>query len=482
MNTATADPASTTVPYNHQAQEISGPSPSTVAEPSPPPGGLGYSFFASPANKDSSRGTVSIPFQMAVDSGATYHYLDNELLPKIEHDMLDYVRLSPPMRILTAGGHLLSGTGKGVLLSIVTDQQGMQHSVRLPAIILPGLGKHLFSPVYALRTRGVGTTFARSSFVDLGKFRVPLRPDNNSMLHYIDLKIIRDEKPVGARTGSALVAEVVSGERMGVGTALSAGVSPSDIKTSGADKVRDIFPRGFGSNKVKPSCSSPDKMKKTPSCSKYGSSSTGSSGGRGRKIHENSRFKFNRRGNYRSRGKRFEVTSPLTSDRPPTTAPRQKIHNHHHHRHGHHYYQHPHKPLLYESRWHQQLQQQRQQQPASSDEDNCSSTNITLSAREKERYIREVLGIKKTNFPVATLLSHPRCGPIQLQRKSGSRGNPVEQPLPAQPNQTRITCYFETPAATSTSPARPSSSSSIDSLRAPRAPQHLRTRGYRDIT
>ena len=120
--------------------------------------------------------------------------------------MLDYMRFSPPMRILTAGGHLLSGTGKRVLLSIVTDQQENQHSARLPAIIVPGLGKHLLTPVYALRTKGVGTTFAANSFVDLGEFRIPLRPDNSSMLHYMDMKIIRDKKTVGASTGSALVA------------------------------------------------------------------------------------------------------------------------------------------------------------------------------------------------------------------------------------------------------------------------------------
>ena len=107
---------------------------------------------------------------MAVDSGATFHYLDDELLPKIEHDMIDFVRMDPPMQILTAGGHLIRGTGKGVLLSIVKDQQGNEHSVRLPAIIVPGLWKHLFSPVYALRTKGVGTTFAVSSYVDLGHF------------------------------------------------------------------------------------------------------------------------------------------------------------------------------------------------------------------------------------------------------------------------------------------------------------------------
>ena len=267
---------------------------------------------------------------------------------------------------------------------------------------------------------------------------------------------------------------------MGVGTALSAGVSPSGIETSGADKVRDLFTKGSDSNKVKPSCYSPDKVKKTPSRSKYGSPSTGSSGGRERKIHEKSRFKFNKRGNYRSRGTRIiRVTSPSTSDRPTTRISRQTNRNYHHSRHGHHL---QHQPLLYQSRWHQHQQQQRQQQAASSDQDNCSSTNITLSAREKERYIREVLGIKKTNFPVATLLSHPRCGSIQLEVNGGSRENSVQQRQRAQPNQTRITCYLKKPAATSTSPARPSSSRSIDSLRAPRAPQHLRTRGYRDIT
>ena len=124
--------------------------------------------------------------------------------------MLDYVRFSPPMRILTTGGHLLSGTGKGVLVSIVTDQQGNQHSVRLPAIIVPGLGKHLSSPAHALQTKEVGTTFAANSFVDLGKFRIPLLPDNNSMLHHMYMKIIRDKEPVGARTGATLMAEVVS--------------------------------------------------------------------------------------------------------------------------------------------------------------------------------------------------------------------------------------------------------------------------------
>ena len=72
-----------------------------MVEPCPPPGGLGFSFFAGSGFKDSNGGTVPISFQMAVDSGATFHYLDDELLPKIELDMVDYVRMDPPIQILT---------------------------------------------------------------------------------------------------------------------------------------------------------------------------------------------------------------------------------------------------------------------------------------------------------------------------------------------------------------------------------------------
>ena len=92
MDPATTN-TSTLVPYNPQAQAVSGPSVSTVVETCPSPGGLGFSFFAGSGLQNKNGGTVSIPFQMAVDSGATFHYLDDELLPKIEHDMIDFVRM-----------------------------------------------------------------------------------------------------------------------------------------------------------------------------------------------------------------------------------------------------------------------------------------------------------------------------------------------------------------------------------------------------
>ena len=93
-----------------------------------------------------------------MDSGSSGHFLDSQLLPGIDQHMVEYTKLDPPMNILTAGRHLLYGTAKGVLNTIAVDSEGNEHCVKLPAVIVPGLGKHLFSPVEAL-LRGASTIF-----------------------------------------------------------------------------------------------------------------------------------------------------------------------------------------------------------------------------------------------------------------------------------------------------------------------------------
>lgn len=103
--------------------------------------------------------------------------------------MHNYVRLEPFMTISTAGHHLLHGTGKGAITSIVTGSQGHRRSVRLPAVIAPGVGKHLFSPVDVL-TKGVSTGFCPDPNVAISDFKIPISNNERSTLHYIDLKIV----------------------------------------------------------------------------------------------------------------------------------------------------------------------------------------------------------------------------------------------------------------------------------------------------
>ena len=58
--------------------------------------------------------------------------------------MKNSVKLNPPTMIAVAGHSTLSGVSMGTLTLRVTDTQGFLHEMLLPAINVPGLGRHLF--------------------------------------------------------------------------------------------------------------------------------------------------------------------------------------------------------------------------------------------------------------------------------------------------------------------------------------------------
>ena len=181
-----AAPSSTTmVEYYHPAgQQAPGSATTALAAPAPP-SGVGFSFVAN--------STAPAPtFTMTVDTGASSHFLDSELLPDLEQRMIECTKIDPPLRITVAGQGQLPGTAKGVLKVVVTDQHGHSHPVRLPFICVPNLGRHLFSGGTA-RKQGVSTFIGPTSFLDLGVFKIPLRPDEtcDTMFHF-DLAIASD--------------------------------------------------------------------------------------------------------------------------------------------------------------------------------------------------------------------------------------------------------------------------------------------------
>ena len=126
---------------------------------------------------------------MTADSGASSHFIDNQLLPGIEHKMNHYVQLDPPVIINVAGNHRLYGVGQGVLFVQVSGHIGSKHSEQLPVTVVPGLGRHLFSGGSAA-ARGVTMIIATKSYLDMGAFAIPLplRKDSHcSSLHHLDL-------------------------------------------------------------------------------------------------------------------------------------------------------------------------------------------------------------------------------------------------------------------------------------------------------
>ena len=152
--------------------------------PSSPPVGIGYSFIAAPPITIDAQ---PVDFYMTADSGASSHFIDNQLLPGIEHKMNHYVQLDPPVTINVAENHRLYGVGQGVLFVQVLDHIGSKNSVQLPVTVVPGLGRHLFLGGSA-GTRGVTMIIATNSYLDVGAFAIPLRKYSHcSSLHHLDL-------------------------------------------------------------------------------------------------------------------------------------------------------------------------------------------------------------------------------------------------------------------------------------------------------
>ena len=190
-------------------------------EYSPPPG-IGFSFACChPPLSQRADG-----FQMLVDSGSSKHFVDPELVHRVESRMQNYTNISPPMEIKAAGHNTLLGIAQGTLLVVVRDTQGICRTVKLPIVLVPGLGRNLFSTAMAAQ-KGVKTTITKAgSIVDLGLFSIQLSRSDN--LDHLDLAISKGSK----RTESACCA--ISGKSFGKETILTASVPPKYIALSSA--------------------------------------------------------------------------------------------------------------------------------------------------------------------------------------------------------------------------------------------------------
>ena len=93
-----------------------------------------------------------------VDSGASGHYFDGALISRLRYRLENYQELAIRRYITTAGGHQLEGAGQGLLRGHMIDAQGVQRLIQISVLILPGLGRNLFSVKQASRS-GVVSIF-----------------------------------------------------------------------------------------------------------------------------------------------------------------------------------------------------------------------------------------------------------------------------------------------------------------------------------
>lgn len=118
---------------------------------------------------------------LLVDTGATETMLDDRLIPRLKEIMREYKQLVKPKAITVAGDHELKGTATGVVHCTVKDSRGEQQDVRLRGLIVPGLGRNIFSPT-ALMKKGVRLIVeAGNPHLAVGDYIIPLKQNPRDM-------------------------------------------------------------------------------------------------------------------------------------------------------------------------------------------------------------------------------------------------------------------------------------------------------------
>ena len=90
--------------------------------------------------------------------------------------MKDIVKLDPPATIVVVGHSTLRVVSMGTFTVRVTDAQGFLHDMLLPAMNVPGLGRHLLSGRTAT-LKGINAAIDKEMYLDVGQFKIPLRKD-----------------------------------------------------------------------------------------------------------------------------------------------------------------------------------------------------------------------------------------------------------------------------------------------------------------
>ena len=119
-----------------------------------------------------------------VDSGASCYYFDELNIPSLKHRLLNYVLLTTPCKILTAGGALLDGTVEGIIQGLVTENHGDQHLARI-AILIPGIGFNLFSVESSTKKDVVSIFDFDSPRLELSSITVPFCAEDDDLCYLV---------------------------------------------------------------------------------------------------------------------------------------------------------------------------------------------------------------------------------------------------------------------------------------------------------
>lgn len=222
-------------------------------------GAFGASYMTtSPALAASGPGPGS-QITMMVDSGASEHFLDPLLIPGLRGLMSDYCSLDVPHKIVTAGQYVLEGIAKGTVRGHVIDVSGRENLFAFPAIVVPGLGRNLFS-VAMSSTAGVVAVFdSVQPRLEIADVVLPMaRLGDDHTLYSFSMDLVRDSAGAAMRAESADLWHRRMGHINSKSMAVLRGVPDNGVEYDGDVAACDVCAIGKSAQQAHPKRASYD--------------------------------------------------------------------------------------------------------------------------------------------------------------------------------------------------------------------------------
>ena len=127
----------------------------------------------------------SNPATLMVGSGASGHYFDDGIIRDIKHRLQGYVYLTTPRKVITAGGAILDGTTEGMLKGLVADENDNQILVRVDIVVVPGIGRNLFSVMTAAKESIATIADYKNPRLEGFDVTVPLQNENGDLYSFV---------------------------------------------------------------------------------------------------------------------------------------------------------------------------------------------------------------------------------------------------------------------------------------------------------
>ena len=115
---------------------------------------------------------------LLVDNGTSGSFVDDELIPGLKERMREFKELSTPKEITTAGKHTIYRVGTGIIPFTIRNSHGSQLPVNLRALVVPGLGRNIFTPTAELKNGVIFVLEVGNPHLTFGGIIISLKQDS----------------------------------------------------------------------------------------------------------------------------------------------------------------------------------------------------------------------------------------------------------------------------------------------------------------